>query len=436
MFLIKRIEIEDFWGRFDAICSFNDDVNIIIGKNGTGKTTFMNILSSILAVDLETIAIENFKSARIILERKNEIGIIAENIEISVRILDDETDLRLTNLVEYNISGKDYTVRLSPNLRQLPPSIRNKVIENKMELKQELDNLVSLSSLSVYRLRSGEDLELRSSNSSEYINPVDYRLMHLLQNLMRYQLSLSQQSRSISSELQKDVLTSILYAKEDSKNLTLNIEFNKDIESRHLITAFTRLNTFDESVRRKINNHVDSIDKTLKAIHEEKENLKKSQENRRPMNTEIDYRSIEAYFKTQKIIKLSLDAEEKIKKIYSLLELFLTIIHEFIDDKTFYYNDGELKVKGKYGEIGINNLSSGEKQLLIILIETLLQQGKNYIFLTDEPELSLHIAWQRKIIPAIKRLNPNAQIIAATHSPEIASRFKNSIINMGSIVHV
>ncbi|MCJ2222503.1 ATP-binding protein, partial [Providencia rettgeri] len=209
-------------------------------------------------------------------------------------------------------------------------------------------------------------------------------------------------------------------------------------ESRNLITAFTRLNTFDESVRRKITNHVDTIDKTLKAIHEERDKIKDKQnrKNRKNfLNSEIDYRSIEAYFKTQKIIKLSLEAEEKINSIYSLLNLFLKVIHEFIDDKKFTYDEGELKVKGKYGEIGINNLSSGEKQLLILLIETLLQQGKSYIFLADEPELSLHIAWQRKIIPAIKRLNPNAQVIAATHSPEVASRYMNNIVNMGSIVH-
>ena len=55
--------------------------------------------------------------------------------------------------------------------------------------------------------------------------------------------------------------------------------------------------------------------------------------------------------------------------------------------------------------------------------------------MTDEPELSLHISWQRKIIPAIKQLNPNAQIIAATHSPEVASKYRNSIYNMEEIIN-
>ncbi|MES4397188.1 AAA family ATPase, partial [Escherichia coli] len=94
-----------------------------------------------------------------------------------------------------------------------------------------------------------------------------------------------------------------------------------------------------------------------------------------------------------------------------------------------------LVIETEHGPISHSNLSSGEKQLLILFIETLLQQNKPFIYLTDEPELSLHIAWQRKIIPAIKQLNPNAQIIAATHSPEVASKYRNAIFDMEKLVH-
>ncbi|MDC5564542.1 AAA family ATPase, partial [Acinetobacter baumannii] len=48
MYKVEQVEINQFWHRFDAKCDFNNDVNIIIGRNGTGKTTFMNILHSIL----------------------------------------------------------------------------------------------------------------------------------------------------------------------------------------------------------------------------------------------------------------------------------------------------------------------------------------------------------------------------------------------------
>ncbi len=87
------------------------------------------------------------------------------------------------------------------------------------------------------------------------------------------------------------------------------------------------------------------------------------------------------------------------------------------------------------GSIIISQLSSGEKQLIILLTETLLQKKSQTIFIADEPELSLHIEWQRKIIPSIKELNPNAQIIVATHSPEIVGKWKSNAINMEGIIH-
>ena len=63
----------------------------------------------------------------------------------------------------------------------------------------------------------------------------------------------------------------------------------------------------------------------------------------------------------------------------------------------------------------------------------LLQKNQQTLFIADEPELSLHIEWQRKVISSIIALNPNSQIIIATHSPEIVGRFKTSIINMENI---
>lgn len=69
--------------------------------------------------------------------------------------------------------------------------------------------------------------------------------------------------------------------------------------------------------------------------------------------------------------------------------------------------------------IGADGLSSGEKQLLIILLTTLLEDGEEYILIMDEPEISLHISWQYKLIDWVLQLNPNVQIILTTHSPMI-----------------
>ena len=78
----------------------------------------------------------------------------------------------------------------------------------------------------------------------------------------------------------------------------------------------------------------------------------------------------------------------------------------------------------------LNNLSSGEKQLIIILGESLLQQSTPHIYIADEPELSLHVAWQEKLVSSLKAINPNSQILFATHSPDIVSSYGTSVINI------
>ncbi len=64
-------------------------------------------------------------------------------------------------------------------------------------------------------------------------------------------------------------------------------------------------------------------------------------------------------------------------------------------------------------------LSSGEKQMLVILLTVLIQDNKACTLFMDEPEISLHVEWQEKLISLIRSLNPNVQIMLATHSPAL-----------------
>lgn len=64
-------------------------------------------------------------------------------------------------------------------------------------------------------------------------------------------------------------------------------------------------------------------------------------------------------------------------------------------------------------------LSSGEKQMLAILLTVLIEDGQPYVLFMDEPEVSLHVDWQQKLIDMILDLNPNVQIILTTHSPAV-----------------
>lgn len=62
-------------------------------------------------------------------------------------------------------------------------------------------------------------------------------------------------------------------------------------------------------------------------------------------------------------------------------------------------------------------LSSGEKQLLVILLTVLVQDNQSGVLFMDEPEVSLHVEWQQRLIGLIRDLNPNVQIVLTTHSP-------------------
>jgi ABC-type glutathione transport system ATPase component len=64
-------------------------------------------------------------------------------------------------------------------------------------------------------------------------------------------------------------------------------------------------------------------------------------------------------------------------------------------------------------------LSSGEKQILAILLTVLVEDQQPYVLFMDEPEVSLHIEWQKRLIDLVTEMNPNVQIILTTHSPAV-----------------
>ncbi len=79
-------------------------------------------------------------------------------------------------------------------------------------------------------------------------------------------------------------------------------------------------------------------------------------------------------------------------------------------------------------------LSSGEKQMLIILLTVLVEDDQPYVLFMDEPEVSLHIEWQKRLIDLILELNPNVQIILTTHSPAvIMNGWVDSVTEVGEI---
>jgi predicted ATP-binding protein involved in virulence len=149
MFKINTIEIDGFWHEYKAKSQFKEDVNIIIGNNGTGKTTFMNIMHAVLAVDIDALYENFFKIVTITLVDG------AKNRTISVKRI--ESDSSPFPIVEYRISNRKYIAMLVSNddARTYAPSLRRRAAEEAQQVKNKLNEMVSLASLSVYRLGGG-----------------------------------------------------------------------------------------------------------------------------------------------------------------------------------------------------------------------------------------------------------------------------------------
>ena len=102
------------------------------------------------------------------------------------------------------------------------------------------------------------------------------------------------------------------------------------------------------------------------------------------------------------------------RKFQDLMDQLFSYTRKTIDRRSneiIFYQDGERLLPYK--------LSSGEKQMLIILLTVLVRDNAHCVLFMDEPEASLHIEWQQKLIGMIRELNPNVQLILTTHSPAV-----------------
>ena len=102
------------------------------------------------------------------------------------------------------------------------------------------------------------------------------------------------------------------------------------------------------------------------------------------------------------------------RKFQDMIDELFSYTHKKIDRKSndiVFYQNGERLLPYK--------LSSGEKQMLVILLTVLVRDDDHCVLFMDEPEASLHIEWQQKLIGMIRNLNPNVQLILTTHSPAV-----------------
>lgn len=115
------------------------------------------------------------------------------------------------------------------------------------------------------------------------------------------------------------------------------------------------------------------------------------------------------------------DAQSKAQEIAGEKLYFQDMLDELFAEtgKKVDRDSNEIFFFQKEERLSSDMLSSGEKQMLIILLTALVEDKLPYVLFMDEPEISLHIEWQQKLIGLVHSLNPNAQVILTTHSPAV-----------------
>ena len=115
------------------------------------------------------------------------------------------------------------------------------------------------------------------------------------------------------------------------------------------------------------------------------------------------------------------DAREKATEAAALKARFLDMVDELFAEtgKRIDRQSNELAFV-QYGErLSPYILSSGEKQMLLILLTVLTEDRQPHVLFMDEPEASLHFEWQKSLISMVRELNPHAQVLLTTHSPAL-----------------
>lgn len=423
MYNLTRVEIDGFWGTKQINVDLHPDVNIFIGPNGTGKTTFINILQASLTLDLQLLNQYKFKTIRLILTTDN------SKRTISIKKIENDT---FYDTIEYQISREKYIIPLLPRDTDIRRRVSPRHIETINMLREKLSSIVETCWLSVHREILEEkdyEIQMRGRQIESVLNPIDSRLRRLIEKFQNYQIMLQSKANELSVRFQRTALMSLLYNHSyDTFDIQTESDINYSELKEQLTAAYNVLGVLNEHTVKSIENHIDKIQESIQKVG--------SQDESKSL-TINDVLPLSLFKRTKHIVNQLTKNEENKRQIFKHINLFVETINGFLVDKQVELNikeDGGLSILKNKDKIKLEALSSGEKQLFILLVETLLQDNRNAIFLADEPELSLHIAWQRSLLAGIRALNRSSQIIVATHSPEIAGKWVNNIIDMEEIL--
>lgn len=426
---IDFVEVEGFWDTYDFGLKLFPEVTFLIGQNGTGKTTLINLIAAALTADFVTLDRIPFKkiSIRLVPLGKKAAPTIAVTktrrtdrpfalIEYKVRPGPRgaaEAKYSLEDIEEQMFLRRYPDIRSRNNLyRRIPTG-----------LSTDLEEIVHVDWISVHRASSND----RGREDWSQETAVDQRLEELSNKLVRFFATLSTHRDLAVRNFQESFFVTLVEP-ESTSDLFEFSALDKLEEFSQLMQII-----LDEMHVPKAN--IDSLIASFLDRGTAARKRLKGAGPGKPLRAEdaillITLRRIETLVNRWKTLQQSLG------EIFSPRDDFVKIANGLLQRKQMEITASyELQFKSRTGKILTPlMLSSGEKQLLILFGETVLQRGKQAIFIADEPELSLHVLWQEKLVESLRALNPAAQIIAATHSPDIVGPLTSHAIDMEKLI--
>ncbi|OON98748.1 MAG: hypothetical protein ATN35_00625 [Epulopiscium sp. Nele67-Bin004] len=381
-----KFKIEGLFGRFNYELEFKNDVTILTGPNGYGKTTILQCIEALSKANLLFFKELNFNKIEVIFENK-EYNILL--VKTPKELIVNKEILALNSIK--NNSHKPATIH-RVTLENLKP-ITTCEIEEVFSRRDEVCKAIGI----VYFIRD-QRIWKRQNNKSKHIVETINELSDKLQTNINH---LANQYSALSNELDSTYPFRLYDA-----HISIKEEYYQK-EMHNLKAKFEKLVEY---------NLIDS------QIFANFDNLK--------FNAE---KSI--------AIKLYIDDFTKKYQVYEdfiiKLDLFTSIINSKLTFKQIKISRiNGIQVITDTGEVlSLNQLSSGEQQQIILFYELIFDTNINELILIDEPEISLHIVWLKSFMEDLLQIikYKGFRVIVSTHSPQILSNYWDRQIDLGGL---
>lgn len=442
--MISYYKIDKLFGFRNVRIDFENNIKILIGENGYGKTTVLNSLYYLLNAKYTKLSKIEFESIEIGFYEGSNFIISKYDLDKYVKELETNRRTRLPLNVINNLHTLDFSYldNFDEYNEEVYNYLRHSIFKNKIKRFAPTDVMSRL----IYKFLKGkmslnvfEELELVKNNLGFKLLylPTYRRVEEDLKNLgnfkeKEFNVRINDEyyhELQEDKEINNDTL--IHFGMEDVREKVIEIE--TEIE-KLTISGFSKLTgeMLSQLLRGfpKIDNHfIEELDvSTAKIILDrvgnslsktDKKNISSLLENK----THLKEKPELVYF----ISKL-IGIYNEHKHLDDSLKIFKDVCNKYLVDKEFRYDESHIDLdifrKNNNDKVEINKLSSGEKQIISILSKVYLESSNNLIILFDEPELSLSLPWQRQLLPHLIDSNKCKFLLSVTHSPFI---FENEL---------